>query len=249
MATTSIEDSGSPFILTRAHTSNDFDSIVALEFKTFTDPHLREIFMGPDTPDGHAYLSSFYQKTLHTNASDVWVKVEEKKTGKIVGASNWRVHMGSVPKHELAEEDLGWGWLECDEEKLNKVKGVITGIMGARKRLFTEPYCREFIYLFLCSLNHSWLFGDVLLMMRLAELHICFTDPDYQRRGIGSMMLQWGCDLADQLFLPSWVEASPAGNFLYRKFGYKDIEVNESGEMQGSTMRREARVLPIEGGQ
>lgn len=86
-------------------------------------------------------------------------------------------------------------------------------------------------------------------MMRLAELHICFTDPDYQRRGIGSMMLQWGSDLADQLFLPSWVEASPAGNFLYRKFGYKDIEVNESGEMQGSTMRREARVLPIEGGQ
>ncbi|THV95623.1 hypothetical protein D6D10_03277 [Aureobasidium pullulans] len=222
MATTSIEDSGGPFILTRAHTSNDFDSIVALEFKTFTDPHLREIFMGPDTPDGHAHLSSFYQKTLHTNASDVWVKVEEKKTGKIVGASNWRVHMGSVPKHELAEEDLGWGWLECDEEKLNKVKGVITGIMEVRKRLFTEPYC---------------------------QLHICFTDPDYQRRGIGSMMLQWGSDLADQLFLPSWVEASPAGNFLYRKFGYKDIEVNESGEMQGSTMRREARVLPIEGGQ
>ncbi|THY50228.1 hypothetical protein D6C97_07083 [Aureobasidium pullulans] len=222
MATTSIEDSGGPFILTRAHTPNDFDSIVALEFKTFTDPHLREIFMGPDTPDGHAHLSSFYQKTLHTNASDVWVKVEEKKTGKIVGASNWRVHMGSVPKHELAEEDLGWGWLECDEEKLNKVKGVITGIMGVRKRLFTEPYC---------------------------QLHICFTDPDYQRRGIGSMMLQWGSDLADQLFLPSWVEASPAGNFLYRKFGYKDIEVNESGEMQGSTMRREARVLPIEGGQ
>ncbi|THW89114.1 hypothetical protein D6D15_05502 [Aureobasidium pullulans] len=222
MATTSTEDSGGPFILTRAHTSDDFDSIVALEFKTFTDPHLREIFMGPDTPDGHAHLSSFYQKTLHTNASDVWVKVEEKKTGKIVGASNWRVHMGSVPKHELAEEDLGWAWLKCDEEKLNKVKGVIRGIMGVRKRLFTEPYC---------------------------QLHICFTDPDYQRRGIGSMMLQWGSDLADQLFLPSWVEASPAGNFLYRKFGYKDIEVNESGEMQGSTMRREARVLPIEGGQ
>ncbi|THY17996.1 hypothetical protein D6D00_08291 [Aureobasidium pullulans] len=222
MATISTEDSGGPFILTRAHTPNDFDSIVALEFKTFTDPHLREIFMGPDTPDGHAHLSSFYQKTLHTNASDVWVKVEEKKTGKIVGASNWRVHMGSVPKHELAEEDLGWGWLQCDGEKLNKVKGVITGILGVRKRLFTEPYC---------------------------QLHICFTDPDYQRRGIGSMMLQWGSDLADQLFLPSWVEASPAGNFLYRKFGYKDIEVNESGEMQGSTMRRAARVLPVEGGQ
>jgi ribosomal protein S18 acetylase RimI-like enzyme len=81
-----------------------------------------------------------------------------------------------------------------------------------------------------------------------AELHICFTDPEYQRRGIGSMMLQWGCDLADQLFLPSWVEASPTGNFLYRKYGYTDVDVKKGGDMAGSLMRREVKVRSIEGG-
>lgn len=63
------------------------------------------------------------------------------------------------------------------------------------------------------------------------------------------MMLKWGCDLADQLFLPAWVEASPMGNYLYRRFGFRDVEINEEGDvMQGSVMRREAKVEPIEGG-
>jgi hypothetical protein len=62
------------------------------------------------------------------------------------------------------------------------------------------------------------------------------------------MMLQWGCDLADQLFLPSWVEASPAGSALYRKFGYREVEVSGEGDVQGSTMKREAQVHSIQGG-
>ena len=62
------------------------------------------------------------------------------------------------------------------------------------------------------------------------------------------MMLQWGCDLADHLLLPSWVEASPTGNFLYRKYGYKDVDVKKGGDMAGSLMKREAKILSIESG-
>lgn len=59
------------------------------------------------------------------------------------------------------------------------------------------------------------------------------------------MMLQWGVDLADQLFLPSWIEASKEGNFLYKRYGFRDV-----GDMPlgGTTMKREARSAPIEGG-
>ena len=38
------------------------------------------------------------------------------------------------------------------------------------------------------------------------------------------MMVQWGNALADQIMLPCWVEASPYGEGLYRKFGYEDVE-------------------------
>jgi hypothetical protein len=131
---------GSPFVLSRA-TPSDMDAIIDCEFRTFTDTFIREVFMGHDTPAGHKNLSSHYRNILLTNPADVWIKVEEKATGKIVGASNWRVHMSNVPEHE--EEDLGWGWLEGDEEKMRKVKEVIRGITETRRKLFTEPYCRE----------------------------------------------------------------------------------------------------------
>lgn len=134
------------FILSRATTPSDFDRIVACEFKTFTDPFIRDLFMGPDTPAGQANLSSHYQQILHSNPSDVWIKVEDKATGEIVGASNWRVHMSHVPKHQ--EEDMGWTWLEGNHEKLKKVKEVMADIMEKRKELFTEPYCREFHFYF-----------------------------------------------------------------------------------------------------
>ncbi|KAI4718001.1 hypothetical protein E4T48_05761 [Aureobasidium sp. EXF-10727] len=208
-----------PFTLSRATTPQDFTSIVACEFRTFHETFIRDIFMGPDTASNQSRLAAYYHNILHTNTADIWIKVTERETGKIVAASNWRVHMGFVPEHE--EEDLGWEWLEGDEVKLEKCREVMRDIADKRKMLFTEPYC---------------------------QLHICFTDPDYQRRGIGSMMLQWGCDLADQLFLPSWVEASPTGNFLYRKHGYADVDVKKGGGMEGSLMKREAKVSSVEGG-
>lgn len=58
--------------------------------------------------------------------------------------------MGFVPEHE--EEDLGWEWLEGDEEKTKKVKEVIGGIAETRRKLFTEPYCRELRFILCRSL-------------------------------------------------------------------------------------------------
>lgn len=135
-----------PFVLSRATTPSDFTAIIACEFRTFTDSFIRDIFMGPDTPSNQARLASYYQSILATNPADIWIKVTEKSTGKIVGASNWRIHMGAVPEHE---EDLGWEWLEGDEDKMRKVKEVVRQIAETRRKLFTEPYCRESRDLFL----------------------------------------------------------------------------------------------------
>lgn len=45
-------------------------------------------------------------------------------------------------------------------------------------------------------------------------------------------MMRWGCELADLLFLPAWVEASPEGNFLYKKFGFCDFkQIEHEGSM------------------
>jgi hypothetical protein len=61
------------------------------------------------------------------------------------------------------------------------------------------------------------------------------------------MMLQWGCDLADQLFLQGWIEASAEGNFLYKAFGFYDFGKME-GPVPGTMMKRDVRKTPVLGG-
>ncbi|KAF3902508.1 hypothetical protein ABW21_db0204255 [Orbilia brochopaga] len=53
------------------------------------------------------------------------------------------------------------------------------------------------------------------------------TDPDCQRRGIGSQLVKWGVDRADAEKLPCWCHASPAGNQLYRKAGFQEMGNDE----------------------
>ena len=63
------------------------------------------------------------------------------------------------------------------------------------------------------------------------------------------MMLKWGCDLADALFLPGWIEASAEGNFLYKTFGFYDYEKLDDTDMgEGTNMRREPLIRSLDGG-
>lgn len=39
------------------------------------------------------------------------------------------------------------------------------------------------------------------------------------------MLIQWGLKIADELHIPAYLEASPAGHSLYQKFGFKDVDV------------------------
>lgn len=67
------------------------------------------------------------------------------------------------------------------------------------------------------------------------------------------MMMQWGVEVADSLCLPGWIEASPEGNFLYKRFGFYDFEeirrddelLGRKGEVLGMSMRRDAKTGSI----
>lgn len=59
------------------------------------------------------------------------------------------------------------------------------------------------------------------------------------------MMVKWGTDLADRLFIPAWVEGSPAGLHLYKTHGFQDLEYVATETPKWTViyhmMRREAR--------
>jgi hypothetical protein len=63
------------------------------------------------------------------------------------------------------------------------------------------------------------------LIAPITDLEVLVCSPHRQRLGAGSALVRWGIDLADSLGLVSWLEASPYGYPLYKRYGYKDIAV------------------------
>ncbi|PYH88708.1 acyl-CoA N-acyltransferase [Aspergillus ellipticus CBS 707.79] len=51
------------------------------------------------------------------------------------------------------------------------------------------------------------------------------THPDYRRQGAASMLIEWGCEVADRAGRPIWVDASEDGVALYERFGFRDVSV------------------------
>ena len=59
---------------------------------------------------------------------------------------------------------------------------------------------------------------------------------DYQRRGIGARLVQWGLDQAEDERVPCGVESSFAGMRLYEKKGFRKFDELRYGEAEKETM-------------
>lgn len=57
------------------------------------------------------------------------------------------------------------------------------------------------------------------------DLHMLHADPEFQGRGAGSKLIEWGTKKSDELGLPTFLEASTQGHGLYKKHGFKDVEI------------------------
>jgi len=67
---------------------------------------------------------------------------------------------------------------------------------------------------------------------------ILVTQPAYRGRGIGSMLLRWGLEQAAEKGLECWIDASPMGSGLYKRFGWVavdrlDFELSKYGGKEG----------------
>ncbi|KAH8781898.1 acyl-CoA N-acyltransferase [Hyaloscypha finlandica] len=71
-----------------------------------------------------------------------------------------------------------------------------------------------------------------------ALLDICYVHPDWQGRGAGKLLVQWGTEKADELGLRTFVEASYFGRPLYEKFGFV---VGEHVLLEGGNVKEEWR--------
>jgi GNAT superfamily N-acetyltransferase len=69
--------------------------------------------------------------------------------------------------------------------------------------------------------HHSFNDSEFLI---LTDLRRMIVHPDYQRRGIGQKLVEWGVKLADQEKIVGWLWARPAGFKLYERNGWKVVD-------------------------
>jgi GNAT superfamily N-acetyltransferase len=55
-------------------------------------------------------------------------------------------------------------------------------------------------------------------------LDLFFVDPEYQRQGIGSLLLEWGAKKADALKARIWITGTPQAVSTYERNGWKVVE-------------------------
>ncbi|KAL2416022.1 hypothetical protein ABEF91_002985 [Exophiala dermatitidis] len=214
----------------------DLDAIVPLMFAAFHKVDLCHVFWGRPSPASYAYAKRKLLEGLQNDPADVFLKIEDldapqvdvdvlddkgnvlrtEERNRIVCASNWKIYPTYVTPRELEEQEqknakagagsesaerkeaeaAAFSYLETEQERIDAAV-LVEDFLSRRRR-----ECRE---------------GHVLCF-------ILFTVQEYQGKGCGRMMMQWGNDVADSLMLPCWIEASPEGEPLYKKMGYEGRE-------------------------
>ncbi|KAF2157619.1 hypothetical protein K461DRAFT_21701 [Myriangium duriaei CBS 260.36] len=122
-----------------------------------------------------------------------------RSEGRMAGHSAWKIHPRDRTQAELdaiAAEASGDGYPPSGHRAL--LDDFYAALGDAKKR-------------------HLGTKAHVLL-------HMLATDPDYHRRGIGSMQIRWGIEETDRLGVVSYLEASEDGKALYERYGYHEVE-------------------------
>ena len=209
-------------------TLEDIPAITDLWFAAFTDPDFRRLW--PDTPGVRKWWDDTNRNDMLTKPFQKYLKVVDPSA---VG-SDGRPRIVSYAKWDLAMiPDRGRRYLpwhedmaiaECDEffEREDRER---MRVMGDEKH-----YCKGGpFFFFLCDF-------DICVADGGKDLDSLATHPEYQRRGAGSMLVKWGCDLADRDGVKAYVDGSKDGAPLYERFGFVDESVGDG--MVASMARR-----------
>ncbi|KAK3393250.1 N-acetyltransferase-like protein [Podospora didyma] len=205
-----------PRVRVREATPADVDQIIDVHFAAFANDSFNQL-MYPNgvSADARAkFAASFFPPETPDTAAAAIKKGESlvmvaelfpdgnggHSSGEIVGFARW-----VLQREQRTEEEWNVVQPPPTEEMLGK--GVDVDVYNA----------------FIGEL-HNWrrksAKGDPALFLGLIA-----CKPSRQRIGAGTALLSWGAQLADKLGLPTFLEASPVGYGVYRKFGYEDIGV------------------------
>ena len=256
--------------------ARDVDSLFPMMYDSFDKFDSVNFFFGRRSRASYAHGKRELLEGLQHDPYDVTLKIEDldapqvdvnllddkgntvatEKRPRIVCMSNWKVYPTYVPTKEKGKEQP-----RKETGQTGRADGEETATESEKAATKLKEFAAGLNYLETEEerLDAATLLDDFMSRRRRScqEAHVLcfllFTDPEYQGKGCGKMMMQWGSDLADALMLPCWIEASLEGEGLYKKFGYVEREkvrkVTKNFVSEYSHMRRPAMVetMTLEG--
>ncbi|GAM91104.1 hypothetical protein ANO11243_091510 [Dothideomycetidae sp. 11243] len=126
------------FRLARASAA-DLPEIVDLLFRVFTDETNHDLCMGLDTPEGHSNLSKVLAQIMRTNPGDYWIKILDESTGRIIAATNYRIHLAVVPE-QSSEYNHNLTWLQDRPETMQTMLRLLEEGEAWTTKNLVEPY-------------------------------------------------------------------------------------------------------------
>jgi len=190
---------------------SDVDSMVDIYIRAFSDEYLNQFTMPRATcsnaakaPWLHDRFASFLSKPeYHVQ------KLVESSTGKMVAWSRW-VYPHTLTKEEQEKRQLQ----KAQDEKDIKEGRKMEFPHGANHELFRTMFEG------LGAMKEKYVKSDEMYVVEFLA-----TDPDYQRRGLGSMLLKHDLAIADAENKRSYIEATAPGHPVYLKLGWKDVDL------------------------
>ncbi|EXK77166.1 hypothetical protein FOQG_18120 [Fusarium oxysporum f. sp. raphani 54005] len=193
-------------------TLDDVPALTELWYAAFTDPGVRHLW--PDTPRVRKWWDDANREDIRTKSFQHYIKVVDPKAKDGQG----RPRIAAFAKWDTATPEVRGPryppWVE--DMPIQDCDAFLKRL--ERSRLQAMGGQKEHYYL------------DMLA-----------THPEYQRRGAGSMLIKWGCDLADENGVEVYVDASKDAAPLYWKFGFVDRRLESEPESDIIPMARALR--------
>ncbi|KAF2108657.1 acyl-CoA N-acyltransferase [Lophiotrema nucula] len=163
-----------------------------------------------------------------TNDGILYLKCVDQGTGEVIAGARWR-YLGP------SASDWASGVRERTEEEVEKDLVVPSPYPESDPRVWNQ--------LFAGFAEHK---RRDMATRPYYILETLITHPLHQRRGAGALLVNWGCEKADEKGVECFVEASPMGRPLYERYGFEEcgrMSVDVGGEeFDFIMMRRPAKV-------
>jgi GNAT superfamily N-acetyltransferase len=197
--------------------SEDFYSVFEICAKAFGEQTADGIWTianpGWDTPEGKvqgaARIEARWRATK--DAENTYFLKASVSTGggppRIVGVAIW-IHASLISGQGDAPDHLDFTDLYPNDERTSRFLTKLVGSMYTWRRQVLQEKAQP------DSTQKS-----------IMILDLCALDPEFQRRGIVSKLVQWGLEEARRLGdIEAITEASRMGRSVYKRLGFQEVE-------------------------